>query len=109
MAYDEELAGRIRAQLGTRDVVEKRMFGGVGMMLHGNMACGLVKHGLLVRIDPADFDELIARADTRPFEMNANRTPRGWVVVPPEAVEDDAALAEWVARGVAFVETLPPK
>ncbi len=110
MAYDEDLAERLRAVLAGRDgLSEKRMFGGLGFMLEGHMAVA-ASHtgGLLLRCDPADTDQHLAQDGAEPFEMRG-RAMQGWLHVTPEAVVDDDALARWVEVGTAYVATLPPK
>jgi TfoX/Sxy family transcriptional regulator of competence genes len=110
MAYDEELANRIRELLVDEDAItEKRMFGGLAFLLHGNMSVSASgQGGLLVRIDPADTDAALARAHAARMEMGA-RTMDGWVSVAPEGLKTKPQLASWVEQGVAFAKTLPPK
>src|SRR4051794_24770348 len=101
MAYDEDLANRIREQLGGEDAVtEKKMFGGLAFLLHGNMAVSASgQGGLLVRIDPDDTEEAIGQPSVARMEMGG-RSMDGWIRVAPEAVKTDAELAEWVGRGI---------
>ncbi len=109
MAYDEHLAGRVRAQLGSRaGVVEKKMFGGVGFMLQGNLACGVNKDELIVRVGPERYEGAVMRPHARPFDFTG-RPMKGWVMVGPAALESDEALSGWVDEGVAFALSLPPK
>ena len=109
MAYDESLLERVRALVGAQPgYVEKKMFGGVAMMLDGNMACGAMRDGLLVRADPSRTEELLTEPGVHPFEMGG-RTGRGWVVVEPETYADDDVLESWVGIGAAYARTLPPK
>ncbi len=109
MAYDEGLAERIRDQLMNQpSVVEKKMFGGVGFMLHGNMACGVNKEDLIVRVGPDNYEDSVARPNTRPFDFTG-RPMKGWVMVGAEGYETDDALASWVNQGVEFALSLPPK
>jgi TfoX/Sxy family transcriptional regulator of competence genes len=106
MAYDEVLAERIRARTGAT-TTEKKMFGGLAFLVNGNMAVAASgQGGLLVRVDPAESDELVATTAAEPMEMRG-RTMAGWLRV--DVGDDDAALAEWVDRGVAYARTLPPK
>ena len=110
MAYDEDLANRIRALLGGEDAItEKRMFGGLGFLLHGNMAVA-ASHtgGLLARIDPADSEEAIARPHADRMEMRG-RSMDGWVRVAAEGVSGDRELRAWVAQSLAYARTLAPK
>ena len=110
MAYDAELAERIRDRVqGEPGLSEKRMFGGLAFLVHGNMAVAASSQGgLLLRIDPADAESLTGHPHTRRFEMRG-REMDGWLRVETEAVESDDALASWVARGVAYARSLPPK
>jgi TfoX/Sxy family transcriptional regulator of competence genes len=110
MAYDEELADRIRAQLGDRaDLTEKKMFGGLGFMIAGNMAIAASgQGGILVRVDPEESDELVATTPAEPMEMRG-RQMAGWLRVDTADVADDAVLREWVERGAGYVASLPPK
>ncbi|HEY6960938.1 MAG TPA: TfoX/Sxy family protein [Gaiellaceae bacterium] len=106
MAYDEELAERIRVLLADdRDVTEKRMFGGLAFLVGGNMAVAASgQGGLLVRVDPGESDELCTQPGVEPMVMRG-RAMAGWLRV-------DAALAEvepWARRGVGYARTLPPK
>ena len=110
MAYDEDLAGRIREQLGMQaGVTEKRMFGGLAFLVGGHMAVAASgQGGLLVRADPEDGAALIADGAAEPMVMRG-REMTGWLRVPADAVADDAQLAEWVRRGVACARSLPEK
>jgi TfoX N-terminal domain len=107
VAYDEELADRVRGLIGDEaGVVEKRMFGGLAFLVDGNMAVGASgQGGLMVRVDPAATDELLRDPAARPFEMRG-RPMNGWLRVDPAG---DADLSTWVARGVAYARTLPAK
>ena len=109
MAYDEGLAERIRDVLSDRaDLVEKKMFGGVGFMLQGNMACGVNQDDLIVRVGPEKYEEALARSYVKEFDMTG-RPMKGWVVVTASGYEDDEALESWIAEGVQFALSLPPK
>ena len=110
MAYDEDLVDRIREALQDRDDVrEKKMFGGFAFLLGGHMAVAASgQGGLMVRIDPEESDALVARAGVERFEMHG-RAMDGWLHVGQPAIGTDEELAGWVARGAAFVGTLPPK
>jgi TfoX/Sxy family transcriptional regulator of competence genes len=110
MAYDEHLAARIRTLLGDRpDLIEKKMFGGLAFLLGGNMAIAASgQGGILVRVDPEESDALAATTPAEPMEMRG-RSMAGWLRVDTTAVADDAALAEWVERGVGYAASLPPK
>ena len=111
MGYDEGLAQRIRevlAELGPPPWVEKEMFGGVGFLLRGNMACGVHKDRLIVRVGPEKHEEALARPHARAFDITG-RPMKGWMMVGPEGCETDQALREWVREGVEFALTLPAK
>lgn len=109
MAYDEGLAQRIQELL--KDIpglVERKMFGGVGFMLHGNMACGVNKDNLIVRLGPERHEEAMGRPHTRPFDITG-RTMKGWVMVMAVGYESDEDLGDWVQQGVDLALSLPPK
>lgn len=110
MAYDEALAGRIRALIGERaGVTEQKMFGGLAFLIGGNMAIGASgQGGILVRVDPEQSDELVATTPAESMEMRG-RQMAGWLRVDTAAVDDDATLAEWVERGAGYAASLPPK
>ena len=109
MAYDESLAQRIRGLMGEMpELVEKKMFGGVGFILSGNMACGVSGDSFIVRVGPAYHQQALAQPYTRVFDLTG-RTSAGWIVVDPPGVADEEMLANWVARGVDFARSLPPK
>jgi TfoX/Sxy family transcriptional regulator of competence genes len=102
MAYDEALANRIRDVLRDRDdVAERKMFGGLAFMVGGRMACGVVHDDLMVRVGSDAHDDALREAHTRPMDFTG-RPSRGMVYVAPAGVADDADLARWVERGVAF-------
>ena len=109
MAYDEGLATRVREALTTAvGVTEKKMFGGVGFMLGGNMACGVLGDELVVRVGPEAYSTALARPAARPFDFTG-RPMAGWVLVGSEGIAEDHELEDWVAAGVAFAGTLPAK
>jgi TfoX/Sxy family transcriptional regulator of competence genes len=109
MAYDEQLAQRTRSALATRrGITERKLFGGLAFMLHGNMCCGIVGDRLMARVGPEAYEEALARPHAREMDFNG-RPMRGMVYVEPAGVRSDRDLARWVARAVAFVETLPAK
>ncbi len=100
MAYDEGLAQRIRETLeGRHSLAEKRMFGGIGFMLQGNVCCGVIKDDLIVRIDPNDYEAALAKAHTRPFDFTG-RPMKGWAFIAPPGYQSDEALEDWVDRDV---------
>ena len=110
MAYDEELADRIRAQIGDQDdLTEKQMFGGLAFLVGGNMAVAASgQGGLLVRVDPEQTDELVATTNARRMEMRG-REMDGWLRVEADDVEADPELARWVRTGVDHARSLPAK
>jgi TfoX/Sxy family transcriptional regulator of competence genes len=94
---------------GVGAVDEKRMFGGVGMMVNGNMAVAVRgKGGLLVRIDPDDADEVLREPGAKMMKMRG-KPMRGWITVDPSACSDRAGVRRWVKRGVAYAKRLPKK
>jgi TfoX/Sxy family transcriptional regulator of competence genes len=110
VAYDEDLANRIREQLaGESGITEKAMFGGLAFLLGGNMAVSASgQGGLIVRIDPEQSDDALADPHAKLMEMRGRRMP-GWIRVATDGVESDQQLARWVRRGVKFARTLPAK
>jgi TfoX/Sxy family transcriptional regulator of competence genes len=110
VAYDEDLAARIRAVIaGEPGLSEKRMFGGLAFLVGGNMAVAASgKGGLMVRVDPAQTDALLAEPHAEPFEMRG-RGMQGWLRVATEGVLTAEQLEPWVRRGVAYARALPPK
>lgn len=110
MAYDEELAARIRALLADDErISEMRMFGGLAFLLAGNMAVAASgQGGLMVRVDPERTEELLAEPGAHPFEMRG-RALDGWLRVEPAGLGSDDELRRWVERGVDYARTLPPK
>jgi TfoX/Sxy family transcriptional regulator of competence genes len=110
MAYDEELADRLRALLGDRaGLTEKKMFGGLAFLIGGNMAIAASgQGGILVRVDPAESDELVATTPAELMEMRG-RSMAGWLRVKSADVADDAELGKWVERGAGYAASLPPK
>jgi TfoX/Sxy family transcriptional regulator of competence genes len=110
MAYDEDLANRLRELLSDEDAItEKKMFGGLAFLLNGNMSVSASRNGgLLARIDPADTDAALARPHVELMKMGG-RTMDGWITVAPDGLKTKRELASWVKRSVAFAKTLPPK
>jgi TfoX/Sxy family transcriptional regulator of competence genes len=110
MAYDEDLADRIRELLSTqKGVEEKRMFGGLAFLINGNMAVAASgRGGLMVRVPPAETDKLLAREHVEPMVM-AGRETRGWVRISADGVRTKRQLEPWVRRGVDYAKILPPK
>jgi hypothetical protein len=110
MAYDEELAWRLRAELAGEDgVTEKAMFGGLAFLLHGNMAVtASSRGGLMVRVGTDAAEAALARPHTKQIEMRG-RPMVGWIHVAAEGVRTKRQVGAWARRGVAFTRTLPPK
>jgi len=110
MAYDEELAARIRDLIaGEAGLGEKKMFGGLAFLIGGNMAVAASgEGGVLVRVDPAESDALVSSTHARPMEMRG-RAMQGWLRVDTEDVRTKRQLGAWVGRGVAYARSLPAK
>jgi TfoX/Sxy family transcriptional regulator of competence genes len=110
VAYDEELADRIRELIGSApDLTEKKMFGGLAFLLGGNMAVAASgQGGVLVRVDPAQSDSLVAKTNARLMEMRG-RAMQGWLRVGPEDLRTKRQLAKWVERGTTYARSLPAK
>jgi TfoX/Sxy family transcriptional regulator of competence genes len=109
MAYDEPLAERVQAIMSNQPGLEsKKMFGGVGFLLHGNMACGVHKELLIVRVGPENYEAALEQAHTHLFDITG-RPMSGWVMVSAPGYQTDQELQNWVNRGVSFALTLPPK
>lgn len=110
MAYDDDLANRMRELIGDEpDVREKRMFGGLAFLIAGNMSVAASgQGGLMVRVNPEDTEALATKPDARPFEMRG-RPVDGWIRVDAEGVRTKHQLAPWVALGVAYARSLSAK
>jgi TfoX/Sxy family transcriptional regulator of competence genes len=109
MAYDEELAERVRvAVAGRDDIKEKPMFGGLCLLAHGNMFAGVQAETLMFRVGPERHDEALSRPHARIMDFSG-RAMRGYVYVDPPGIATEAQLREWVELSLAFVDTLPAK
>ena len=110
MAYDEELADRIRELVGGESgLTEKKMFGGLAFLIGGNMAVAASgQGGILVRVDPAQSDTLVAKTSARLMEMRG-RSMQGWLRVDVEDLRTKRQLAKWVGLGTAYARSLPTK
>jgi TfoX/Sxy family transcriptional regulator of competence genes len=110
MAYDEDLANRIRELISMEDgLTEQRMFGGLAFLINGNMSVSASgQGGLLLRVDPAETDVLLAKQHAAPFEMRG-RAMRGWLRVEPDGIKTKRQLQGWVSRGVRYARSLPSK
>jgi hypothetical protein len=109
MAYDGILAAHIRDTLSrTTGIEERKMFGGLCFLLHGNLLVGVWKDALIARLGPGKGEAALREPHVRAFDIT-RRPLRNWVVVEPEGVEDDDQLTAWVERAMTFVRTLPKK
>jgi hypothetical protein len=117
MAYDQKLAERIRAELTGMPFVEKKMFGGVGFLLHGNtlapgasagVACGIHKDDMIVRVDPTKHEALLKKSHVKPFAITG-KPMKGWLLVEVDGCKTAKQISAWVKEGVEFALTLPPK
>jgi len=107
MTFDDRLAARIRSQLGkTKGRTEKKMFGGIGFLINGNIACAVRKDEMLVRVVPDETDDALKKKHTRLF---GTRPMKGWILVAPEGLRTEKALAKWIEIGVSYAASLPPK
>jgi TfoX/Sxy family transcriptional regulator of competence genes len=109
MVFDESLAARIRDTLARRKgVEEKRMFGGVGFLLNGNMLVGVWKDSLIVRLGADQGEDALLEPHVKDFDITG-RPMKNWILVDPEGVVDDDQLKDWIQRAVKFVGRLPKK
>ena len=109
MAFNENLAERIRQRLTRRkNIEEKKMFGGIGFLLNGNLLVGVWKDSLIVRLGPEDAEEALTEAHVSEFNITG-RSMKGWVLVAPEGVEAEGQLSGWIQRATTFVGKLPGK
>lgn len=109
MAFSEEVTERLRGLLTMiPGVSEKKMFGGIAFMVNGNMCCGVIGDELIVRLDPDEYDEAIARPHAREFDFSG-KPMRGWIYVEAGGFETEKQLGDWVQMGVDFALGLPKK
>jgi hypothetical protein len=110
MAYDEDLADRIRALVAKEPgLSEKKMFGGLAFLIGGNMAIAASgQGGVLVRVGPTQSEALVARTKASVAEMRGRQMP-GWLRVSSDDVRTKPQLTKWVTLGTAFARSLPPK
>ena len=109
MAFDEALAERVRKQLGRRaGLVEKKMFGGVGFLINGNMSVGVHGEELIVRIAPESTDTALKERGARLFDITG-RPMKGWLLVGGAGIGTPESLATWVRRGTEYASSLPKK
>lgn len=109
MAYSESLARRVRDVIAMRrGVAEKKMFGGVGFLLNGNLLVGIWKNSLIARLGPKQAEQALQEPHVVEFDITG-KPMKGWVMVEPDGIENDDQLREWIQRSVEFVSTLPKK
>ncbi len=109
MAYSEELAERVRAEIGGRDgVTEKQMFGGIAWLVGGNMAVGTLGENLMVRVAKDEYDRILTEPHAGPMNFTG-RTMRGFVEIDAAGIADDAGLARWIDEGANYAASLPAK
>ena len=109
MPYSKSLAARVRDVLaGSGGVVEKRMFGGVAFLLHGNMLVGVWNDSLIVRLGPDEGERALSQEHVGPFDVTG-RPMKGWVMVEPDGLDTDVQLRDWIDRATSFVRMLPAK
>ena len=109
MAFDEELADRIRALVHDRpDIAERKMFGGLAFLLRGHMCFGIVGSDLMVRVGADGYQGALAKTHVRPMDFTG-RPLKGMVYVAPAGVRTKSALRSWIERGIVFSETMPVK
>src|SRR5271165_5485944 len=109
MAFDESLAQRIRDSLARKkNIDEKKMFGGVGFLLNGNMLVGVWKDSLIVRLGPDSYEDALLEPHVKEFDITG-RAMKGWVLVEPKGFESDDQLSDWIQRAKRFVGKLPGK
>lgn len=108
MAYDPDLAKRVETTLGGEAILPKRMFGGIGYLLHGNMVCGIHGYNLIIRARPSQYDQLLKKPGARPFDMTGHPMI-GWIEIEPAGIQDEDTLAMWINIALEFNTKLQPK
>ncbi len=108
MPYNLKLTERVRSQMDGLPFVEKKMFGGVGFLLNGNIACGVNKDDLVIRVDPERHNTLLKKPHAKPFDLTG-KPMKGWLLVELDGVKSDKQLRAWVQEGIEFASALPPK
>lgn len=109
MAFDENLAARIRRALARKKgIAERKMFGGLGFLLNGNLLVGVWKDSLIVRLGEEVGEDALKEAHVKVFDITG-RPMKNWVLVEPAGIEDDDPLKDWIQRAVRFVGKLPKK
>ena len=110
LLYNQNLVERIRTILeGHTGIIEKKLFGGVGFILHGNMACGVQGDDLIVRVGIDNNDKALSQPFVRPFMAPGGKPMAGWVLVAPEGLGTDQYLQRWVELGYEYASSLPKK
>lgn len=110
MPYNQALDQRIQSIIGNRPGISaKKMFGGVGYMLHGNLVCGVQGEELIVRVGPDKNDASLALPYVRPFPAPGGKPMAGWILVAPQGWENELDLAGWIDKGFEYASTLPEK
>ena len=109
MAFDDSLAGGIRDVLAHRlDIKEKKLFGGLGFLLNGNMLVGVWKDSLIVRVGPDAYEDALREPHVKNFDITG-KPMKGWIMVEPDGVEKEDQLKNWIERAMMFVKTMPAK
>jgi len=109
MAFDESLAARIRKALARkRGTEEKKMFGGVGFLLNGNLLVGVWKDALIVRLEPEESTDALREPHVKAFDVTG-KPMKGWILVEPQGIEDEDQLQGWIEQAMKFVKSLPKK
>jgi TfoX/Sxy family transcriptional regulator of competence genes len=109
MAYSESLSRRLRQLLAQHNnIEEKKMFGGVGFLLNGNMLVGVWKESMIVRLGPDEGDKALKERHVKEFDITG-RAMKGWILIAPTGLKEDDQLDAWIQRAVNFVGTLPGK
>lgn len=109
MVYSEKLVERITNIVeGQAGLTQSKMFGGVGFLIHGNMACGVNKDDLIIRVGLEQYENALLQHNTKVFDLTG-RPMKGWIVVTSEGYATDGQLKAWVGRGIDYANSLPPK
>ena len=109
MAYDDGLAQRVHELMADlTNFSEKKMFGGICFMVHGNMACGIIGYDVIVRVGPKNYEAALRKPGVREFDFTG-RPMKGWVVISAEIHESDEKLLDWIKQAVDFALSLPQK
>jgi len=109
MAYDEGLAQRVRELISDQPgYQEKKMFGGIGFLIHGNMACGVIREDLIIRVGADKYTDSLLQPHVELFDITG-RAMTGWVIVKEPGYRNDLDLEGWTGQGVDYALTLPAK